>query len=66
MLNVVTSCLLDRSFFLLWQLCEDIVVDSFVVVKLGAMTLNVVLYYARGETNLNAATNIVEFLQQQE
>ena len=25
MLNVVTSCLLDRSFFLLWQLCEDMV-----------------------------------------
>ena len=36
------------------------------VVKLGAMVLKVVLYYARGETNLNAATNIVEFPQHQE
>ena len=36
------------------------------VVKLGAMVLNVVLYYARGETNSIAATNIVEFQQQQE
>ena len=36
------------------------------VVKLGAMVLRVVLSYALGETNPNAATNIAEFQQQQE
>ena len=30
------------------------------------MMVSVGLYYARGETNPNAATNIVEFQQQQE
>ena len=34
--------------------------------KIAAMILNVVLFYARGETNPTAATNIVEFQQQQE
>ena len=37
-----------------------------IVCKIDAMVLDVVLYYARGEANPNAATNIVEFQQQQE
>ena len=41
------------------------VVNSLVN-KIGAMELRVVLYYAQGETNPEAATNIAEFQQQQE
>ena len=43
----------------------NIVVDSLVC-KIGcAMALRVVFYYAWGERNPKAATNIVEFQQQQ-
>ena len=60
-------CIQYTAFFIIQYTCPQyIVVDSLVNVKLGAMTLNVVLYYARGETNPNTATNIVEFQQQQE